>query len=101
VAQRSDGTAIASLILAIASFVFCPVVLSIVALALIPSSRRNINQSGGAVGGLGILTAAKIIAWINIGLFVLIVGIAVIAGIASSSSGSSSNTLGYLRFLNI
>lgn len=70
-ARKTDGTAIAALILAIASFVICPVVTAIVALALIPGSRRNIAASGGALGGDGLLNAAKWIAWINIALGIL------------------------------
>ena len=88
-AQRTDGTAVAALVLAIASFVVCPLIPAIIALALIPGSRRTIEVSGGTVTGLGLLKAAKIVAWIEIGLCVL-VGILVIIGIASSSSSSNA-----------
>ena len=46
----------------------CPVVLSGVALALIPSSKRKIQASGGALTGESLLNAARIVSWINIGL---------------------------------
>lgn len=88
-AQRTDGTAVAALVLAIASFVVCPIVPAIIALALIPGSRRTIEVSGGAVTGLGLLKAAKIISWIEIGLCVL-GGVLIIIGIASSSSSNSN-----------
>jgi hypothetical protein len=56
---------------------------------MIPGSRRTIENSGGSIGGLGLLTAAKIIAWINIALGVLGLVVFVIA-IAVSSSNSSN-----------
>lgn len=93
-APRTDGAAIAALVLSICSFVVCPLIPAVVALALIPGSRRTINNSGGAVAGLGLLTAAKIISWINVGLVVVVFGIIVIAALASS--GSSSNGLAHL-----
>jgi hypothetical protein len=93
-APKTDGTAIAALCLAIA-FVICPVIPAVIALAMIPGSRRTIAASGGAVSGLGILTAAKVIGWINIGLGLLGLGAFIIAVIASSAS-SSSNALALL-----
>ena len=45
--RRTDGTAITALILAIVSFVVCPVIPAVIALAMIPSSRRTIMASGG------------------------------------------------------
>ncbi|MDQ6616199.1 MAG: hypothetical protein M3083_16025 [Actinomycetota bacterium] len=90
VPPRTDNSAVVALVLAIGSFVFCPLILAVVALALIPSSRRTIYDSGGAVGGLGLLTAAKIIAWINIGLTLLAGGAFIIAIIAAASSPPSN-----------
>lgn len=89
---RVDGIAIAAFVVSICSFVVCPLIPSIVALCMIPGSRRTINSSGGTITGLGFLTAAKIISWSYIGL--LVVGVIVIAIVASS--GSSSNSLAHL-----
>jgi hypothetical protein len=89
--RRTDGTAITALILAIVSFVVCPVIPAIVALAMIPSSRRTIMASGGTVEGLGLLTAAKVIAWIHLGL--VLVGVAFLVVAVAISAGSSSNAL--------
>jgi hypothetical protein len=85
---RNDGTAVAALVLAIAGFVICPLIPAIVALALIPSSRRTIMSSGGTIGGLGLLTAAKIIAWINIVLFAFFFVVGFIVAVNSSSSNA-------------
>jgi hypothetical protein len=89
--RRTDGTAITALILAIVSFVVCPVIPAIIALAMIPSSRRTILASGGTVEGLGLLTAAKIIAWIHLGL--VLVGVAFFVVAVAISAGTSSNAL--------
>ena len=69
---QTEGTAITALVLAAASWVVCTVVLAVVALALCPSARRKIESSGGALTGEGLVTAAKIVAWINIGLYAVI-----------------------------
>ncbi|HEX3539238.1 MAG TPA: hypothetical protein VHT75_02235 [Acidimicrobiales bacterium] len=87
-APRTDGTAVAALVLAGTSFVFCPVILAIISLALIPGSRRTITSSGGSITGLGLLTAAKVLSWINIGLVVGAIIIVIIIAASSSSYDS-------------
>jgi len=78
-------------VLSIASFVVCPIIPAIVALVMVPSARRNIESSGGTLEGLGLLTAAKIVSWINIGLWVLLIIGWVVAVIIIGTSTSSSN----------
>ncbi len=85
--QQTEGTAITALVLSIASFMLwwlfgLGVILAIVALALSPSAKRKIEASGGALTGAGLVTAARIIAWINIGLTALVVLILVIVAVA-------------------
>lgn len=65
---RTDGSAVAALVLAILSFVVCPVVFAIVALFLASGARRKIRASGGALEGDSLCTAAVVLAWVNIGL---------------------------------
>ncbi len=73
------------LVLSIASFYVFPLVPAIVALALCPSARRNIESSGGTLTGENLVTAARAISWFNIGLCLLVgVVIAVIAVIAAA-----------------
>jgi hypothetical protein len=89
-ARQTDGTAIAALVLAIASFVVCPLIPAIIALVLCSTATRNIQQSGGMKEGDGLVKAAQIIAWINIafaivGVVLLIIFIAVAADTTSSS----------------
>ena len=94
-APRTDGTATAALILAIASFVVCPVIPAVISLVLIPSSRRNIAASGGAVGGEGLLAAAKIVSLINLGLAAVALVAFIIVIIVAASSTSTSTTTGF------
>ncbi len=98
VARRTEGMAIAALVLAIVSFVVCPVIPAIVALAMVPSARRNIEASGGALEGLGLLTAAKIVSWINLGLWFLLICFYVVVFVViatNSSTGSTALGLGF------
>ncbi len=71
--QETESKAIIALVLSIVSFFLCPVLPAIAALVLASSSRRDIDASGGRLGGEGMVTAAKIISWLNIGMWVLIV----------------------------
>ena len=87
---RTEGTAIAALILAIVSWVFCPLIAAVVALVLAHVAGNKIDASGGRLTGTGVVRAAQIIAWIHIALATLVmVGIA-IALVATDSSGSDS-----------
>ena len=87
--QQTDSKAIIALVLAIASFVICPLLPAIVALVLAGSSQREIAASGGRLGGDGLNKAAKILSWINIGLCALgllaVVLLVVAAGATSTS----------------
>ena len=87
--------------LSIASFaviltvILAPVgpILAIVAVALCPSAKRKIDASGGALTGTGLVTAARIIGWINIGLTALVVVILVIVAIAGGFDDSDEFSL--------
>jgi hypothetical protein len=90
---KTDGTAIAAFILAIGSWVICPLIAAVVALVLAHVAGNKIDASGGRLTGEGLVRAAQIIAWIHIALVTLVtVGIAV-ALVANDSSGSSLRAL--------
>jgi hypothetical protein len=94
---QTEGTAVGALIASILAWVVCPLIPAIVALVMIPGAKRKIDSSGGRLTGDGLLTAAKWIAWINVGLWALmIVGfiVLVIIGAATSSDTSSDFSLG-------
>ncbi len=69
----TSTSAIIGLVLAIGSWFLCPVILAIVALVLARSSTAEIEESAGRIGGAGLNTATRIISWINIGLYALII----------------------------
>ncbi len=82
-ARRTEGNAIAALVLSIVSFVVCPLIPAIVALFLASTAKRNIDASGGMLDGASMVTAARVISWINIGLcvaFVLLMVVLAAAG---------------------
>lgn len=68
---KTDGGAIASLVLAIAGFVICPVIPSIIAIPIGLSAEKRIKESGGTLTGEGL---AKV-GWI-LGIVGLIVVVA-------------------------
>lgn len=67
----TSTNAIVGLVLAIVSWVVCPIIAAIVALVLAHSSSKEIAASDGRVGGAGLNTATRIIAWINIGVSIV------------------------------
>jgi len=69
----SEPLAIWALVCAIGSWVLLPVVLAIVALVLASQAKRTIAASGGATSGEGLVTAARVIAWVHLALVVLAV----------------------------
>ena len=80
---RTDGTAVAALIVSIVSWVACPIIAAVIALALAHVAGNKIDASGGRLSGAGLVRAAQIIAWIHIGLITLGMLVFAIALIAS------------------
>jgi hypothetical protein len=88
-AVPTSSNAIIAFVLSIVSWAICPIVPAIVALVLAASAQREIAAGQGRVQGGGLVTAAKIISWINIGFWAAIVviggfflALAVVAGAA-------------------
>lgn len=77
--QQTDAKAIVALVLAIGSFVVFPFLPAIAALFVAGAARRDIDAAGGRLTGSGLVTAAKVVAWVNIGLSVAGVLVAVLA----------------------
>ena len=72
-APVTSQNGVIALVLALASWVVCPLVLAVIALVLAAKARTEIDASGGRVTGDGLVTAAKVIAWINIALSIIAV----------------------------
>lgn len=75
-APQTSSNAIIALILAIVSWAVCPIIAAVVALVLASSAGKEIAASGGRIQGAGLVTAARVVAWINIGLYaaLLVIG---------------------------
>jgi hypothetical protein len=91
----NSGKAVAVLVLGIASLVLLTacglgIVAAIVALALAPGAKREIEQSGGMVGGLGLVKGGQITSWITVGL--TLVGVVVIVLVAVAGGFEESST---------
>jgi hypothetical protein len=76
---------VVALVLAIASFMVCPLIPAIIALVIASQAKQEIVYSGGRVGGEGLVTAARIVAWINIaGCALLVVGVLLLIPVGMS-----------------
>ena len=89
---KTSNNAVAALVLSIVSWVFCPIIPAIIALVFASKARREILASNGWVTGTGLVTSAKIVAWINIGfwaavtiIWIFILVIALITGAFNTS----------------
>ena len=76
-ATTTSSNAIVALILAVISWAVCPIIPAIVALVLAANASKEIAASGGRIEGQGLVTAAKVVSWVNIGLWaaILVVGV--------------------------
>lgn len=90
-ARQTDSKAVIALILAISSWIVCPVITAIVALVLAGQSNRAIDASGGQLEGRSMNTATKVIAWINIVLSVL--GLIALAGLLVFAASTDSTII--------
>ena len=98
---QTSSDAIIALILAVASWLVCPIVPAIVALVFAARADREIRASGGAIAGLGLSTAAKIVAWINIGILAATIlvtaaffAIAIVLGAMDAGMQTTLSSLG-------
>lgn len=87
--QQTAGKATAALIVALIGLVVCGPIAGIIALVLASQARREINESGGRLGGEGMVKWARIIGIVDITLGVL----ALLAIVAILFLGSSEDTL--------
>jgi hypothetical protein len=63
---RTDQTAVWALACAVGSWVLLPVVLAVVALVLAGAAERAIAESAGWRTGSGLVTAARVVAWVHL-----------------------------------
>jgi hypothetical protein len=85
---RTDGSAVTALVLAILSWVLCPIILAIIALVFASTAQKNIDASGGTLGGDGLAKAARIVAILNI----VLVGLVIVSIVAIALLGNEAST---------
>lgn len=73
--RRTDGQAVASLVLGLVGLVICPIIPSIIAIALGKQSMTRIEQSQGVLEGHGMAKAGFILGIIGVVLWVLLIGL--------------------------
>ena len=92
-APKTSPAAIIAVVLAALSFLQCPLVLAVVALVVARAAEEDIAESNGWVTGAGLARGARIAAWINIGLSVVLVlafAVAVVVAVLQAPSGGGS-----------
>ena len=87
-APQTSTNAIAALVLSIVAWVICPIIPAIIALVFASKADKEIAASNGWVTGGGLVTAAKIVAWINIGLYGALIAIGVLVLIVAAVGGA-------------
>lgn len=70
--RQTESLAVASLVLALAGFVVCPVVCSVIAVVLGYRARRRLNADP-ALDGEGLAKAGIILGWIGIGVGAIVI----------------------------
>lgn len=93
-APKTSSNAIIALVLSIAAWAVCPIVPAIVALVFASMASKEIDASGDRLQGRGMVTAAKIVSWINIGFYAaaIVIGAFVLILIAIAGGMDSVKT---------
>jgi len=94
VRPQTSTSAIIALVLSILSWTFCPLITAIIAIVLAYQADKEIRNSGGKVTGQGLSFAAKIIAWINIGVSVALIVLAVVFALVLAIAGGFGSVSG-------
>lgn len=71
--QKTNGSAIASLILSLGGLMVCPIVLSVAAIYLGGKSKNEIRVSMGRQTGEGLATAGVVIGWIGLAMGLILI----------------------------
>lgn len=80
----TPGNAIASLILGIVSIVLCPIITAVIGLILGYSAKKEIDNSGGRLGGRGVAMGGIITSWIGLAIYVPIFALVIVGAILGS-----------------
>ncbi|MDQ1248565.1 MAG: hypothetical protein QG597_2938 [Actinomycetota bacterium] len=84
---QTSNNAVVALILGIVAWLVCPIILAIVSLVFASKADKEIKASNGWLTGHGMVLAAKILSWINIGFYILLGLFFLIVFIVAAASG--------------
>jgi len=87
----TSSSAIVALVLSILAWPVCPVIFAIIALVFASKADKEIVASQGQIGGSAFVLAARILSWINIGLFAALMVLGLLALLFLTLAGVSSN----------
>ena len=87
---QTSNSAIVALVLAIGAWFVCPIIPAIVALVFANKADKEIAAGNGWVTGGGLVTASKIVAWINIGFWAAILLVFLLFAILLGLGGAFS-----------
>ncbi len=90
-APKTSSNAIIALVLSIASWLVCPIVPAIVALVFASMASKEIDASGDQIQGRGMVTASKIVSWINIGFYVAVIVVGAFVLVLLAIAGGMDN----------
>lgn len=82
----TPSDAIVALVLAISGLLFCPILPSIIAIVFAGKARRTIEADPQRYSGAGMVTAATVIAWTGIVLFVVGITAAIVLPLLLTNS---------------
>lgn len=84
---RTNGYALAALILGIAGFVVIPLIGHILAIVFGYTGKGQIDRSGGVEEGRGMAVAGIVLGWIGIALSVIVIVIVIIVAVFVANNG--------------
>ena len=93
--QRTEGLAVASLVLGIAGLVVCPLICSVLAIVFGTQAKNKIRQNP-SLQGEGMAQAGFILGIIGLAVGVILLVIVILAAANNSSSSSSLGAVAHL-----
>jgi hypothetical protein len=86
---------VVAIILAVISWTVCPIIAAIVALVFASNAAKEIAASGGRIQGQGLVTAARVVSWVNIGLSAAFIVVGVFLLVLLVVAGGLNDVNGY------
>lgn len=92
-APPTSGKAIGSLVCSLLGLSMCPLIGQIIGIVLGYQAKKEIQDSGGRIGGDGIAKAGLIIGWIGLGLNILFITLYLLFFLGAILTGIAAETM--------